>query len=87
MISKLSEIFPKLSRKTPRKNYDSRDHEIKIYILSNSNAETTFDSHRGATEHGGQMGSSPSQTTRRVLLVKYAREAYIARGSTRGRSR
>ena len=42
---KLSEIFPKLSRKTPRKNYGSGDHEIKKYILSNSNAETTFDSH------------------------------------------
>lgn len=41
----------------------------------------------GATEPGGQMGSSPSQTTRRVLLAKYAREAYVARGSTRGRSR
>ena len=38
------------------------------------------------TEQGSQMGSSPSQTTRRVLLVKYAREAYAAWGSTRGRS-
>ena len=41
---KLSEIFPKLSRKTPKKNYDNGVHEIKK-ILSNSNAET-FESHR-----------------------------------------
>ena len=41
----------------------------------------------GGTERGGQMGSSPSQTTHRLLLAKYAREAYIARGSTRSRSR